>query len=202
MKNNEKNSTKMNAKDLINVGLFTVLIALATMITSFVGLLPFLMPFIPVFVGLVTGPLFMLYATKIRKPGMFFICELLCGALYAITGHGLWTVLSYSVGGFIGEMFLKKGNYRSINGARLAISFASISCFGQMLPLYIAREAYNEQLIAQYGAEFAETCLKWMPTWSFFPILVLAVVFTFIGCTIGIKMLKKHFVKAGMVKEF
>lgn len=193
---------KMNVKDLINTGLFTVLIGLATMITSFVGLLPFLMPFIPVFVGLVTGPIFMLYATKIKKPGMFFICEFLCGCLFGLTGHGLWTILSYSVGGLIGELFLKKSSYNSINGARLAISLASISCFGQMLPMYISRAAYEQTLIEQYGAEFAEQCLKWMPMWSFFPILLLAIVFTFIGCTFGIKMLKKHFVKAGMVKEF
>ena len=193
---------KMNVKDLINVGLFTVLIGLATMVTSFVGLLPFLMPFIPVFVGLVTGPIFMLYATKIKKPGMFFICEFLCGCLYALTGHGFWTILSYSIGGLIGEFFLWKGKYNSINGARYGISLASISCFGQMLPLYISRTAYEQELIAQYGAEFAEVCLKWMPMWSFFPILILAVIFAFIGCTIGIKMLKKHFVKAGMVKEF
>ena len=193
---------KMNVKDLINTGLFTVLIGLATMITSFVGLLPFLMPFIPVFVGLVTGPIFMLYTTKIKKPGMFFICELLCGCLFGLTGHGLWTIFSYSVGGLIGEFFLRKGHYNSINAARWAISLASISCFGQMLPMYISRVAYEQTLIQQYGAEFAEECLKWMPMWSFFPILILAVVFTFIGCTIGIKMLKKHFVKAGMVKEF
>ena len=193
---------KMNVKDLINTGLFTVLIGLATMLTSFVGLLPFLMPLIPVFVGLVTGPIFMLYATKIRKPGMFFICELLCGCLFGLAGHGLWTILSYSVGGLIGEFFLRKGNYTSNNGARWAISLASISCFGQMLPMYISRVAYEQTLIQQYGAEFAEECLKWMPMWSFFPILILAVVFTFIGYTIGIKMLKKHFVKAGMVKEF
>ena len=193
---------KMNVKDLINAGLFTVLIGLATMITSFVGLLPFLMPFIPVFVGLVTGPIFMLYTTKIKKPGMFFICEFLCGCLYSITGHGLWTVLSYSVGGLIGELFLRTGKYNSINGARFAISFASISCFGQMLPLYISRAAYEQTLIEQFGENFASQCLAWMPMWSFFPILSLAVVFTFIGCSIGIKMLKKHFVKAGMVKEF
>ena len=106
------------------------------------------------------------------------------------------------MGGLIGEIFLKKGNYNSINGARFAVSFASISCFGQMLPMYISRAAYEQTLIEQYGESFAQQCLAWMPMWSFFPILILAVVFTFIGCSIGIKMLKKHFVKAGMVKEF
>ena len=197
-----RGSKKMDVKDLINAGLFTILIAFATMISSFVGLLPFLMPFIPVFVGIITGPIFMLYCTKIRKPGMFFICEILCGALYGLTGHGLWTILSYGIGGLIGEFLLKKGNYKSINYARLAVSFASISCFGQMLPMYISREAYREMLIVQYGPEFTEECLKWMPMWSFFPILIIAVIAAFAGCTIGIKMLKKHFVKAGMVKEF
>ena len=198
-----KNDKKLNSKDLINVGLFTILLSLVTMVSSFVGFFPVFMPFIPVICGLCTAPVFMLYCTKIKKPGMFFITLLLMGSLFAITGHGLWTVVSYGVMGLVGEFILRKGNYNSINGARYAISISSIACMGQMLPMYINRNAYMQTLIEQgYGEEYAIGLLKYMPSWSFFPILILGVIATYIGCTLGIKMLKKHFVKAGMVKEF
>ena len=198
-----KNDRKLNAKDLINVGLFTILLSLITMIGSFVGFFPMFMPFIPVVIGLITAPVFMLYCTKIKKAGMFFITMLLMGCLYAVTGHGFWTVISYGIMGLVGEVILRKGKYNSINGSRYAISIASIACMGQMLPLYISRSAYVETLIEQgYGAEYANEIIKYMPSWSFFPILILGVIATYIGCTFGIKMLKKHFVKAGMVKEF
>lgn len=37
-----------------------------------------------------------------------------------------------------------------------------------------------------------------MPTWSFVPIVALGVLGAYLGCTLGIKILKKHFIKAGM----
>ena len=198
-----KNDKKLNAKDLIQVGLFTILLSLVTMVASFIGFFPMFMPLVPVVIGLVTAPIFMLYSTKIKKPGMFFITLFLMGCLYGATGHGFWTVITYGIMGLVGEVILKKGKYNSIKGARYAISLSSMACIGQMLPMYISRSAYIDSLIAQgYGKEYALEMMKYMPTWSILPILIFGVIATYIGCTFGIKMLKKHFVKAGMVEEF
>lgn len=198
-----KNNNKINAKDLINVGLFTILLSLVTMVASFIGFFPVFMPYIPVICGLLTAPIFMLYCTKIKKPGMFFITLLLMGTLFAVTGHGFWTVASYGIMGLVGEVILKKGHYNSIKASRYAISISSIACMGQMLPMYLNRTAYMDTLIEQgYGKEYALQLLNYMPSWSFFPILILGVIATYLGCTLGIKMLKKHFVKAGMVEDF
>ena len=197
------NNNKLNAKDLIQVGLFTILLSLVTMVGSFIGFFPIFMPFIPVVCGILTAPIFMLYSTKIKKTGMFFITLFLMGCLFGAMGHGFWTILTYGIMGLIGEVILKKGNYNSINGARYAISLSSMACIGQMLPMYISRNAYIDSLIAQgYGKEYALEIMKYMPTWSILPILILGIIATYIGCTLGIKMLKKHFVKAGMIKEF
>ena len=38
-----------------------------------------------------------------------------------------------------------------------------------------------------------------LPQWALVPMTILGMIGTFIGCTIGISILKKHFVKAGMV---
>ena len=68
-----------------------------------------------------------------------------------------------------------------------------------LIPIYFARDTYLQSLIAQgYGAEFAEKLLSVMPNWSFIPIVLLGMLGGYIGCSIGIKILNKHFKKAGM----
>ena len=49
-----------------------------------------------------------------------------------------------------------------------------------------------------YGKEFAEQMFSVLPDWSFFPVLLLGALGAYLGCTISIKMLKKHFSQSGM----
>ncbi|MEG2419559.1 MAG: MptD family putative ECF transporter S component, partial [Eubacterium sp.] len=111
---------KLNVKDLINVGLFTVLIFIFTFVGGMIGFIPVLMPLVPFTCGLLSGPVDMLYATKIRKPGMLLIEQIIIAILFVVTGHGPWMLATAAVGGLIGECILKKGHYSSIKYARLA----------------------------------------------------------------------------------
>lgn len=49
-----------------------------------------------------------------------------------------------------------------------------------------------------YGADYAEKLFSVMPMWSFVPVVLGGCLGAYLGCTIGIKFLKKHFKKAGM----
>lgn len=75
-----KQST-FSIKDLINVGLITLLIFIFTFISGMIGFFPVTMPIVPFVGGLITGPVFMLYFTKIhhfvpsyRNDYFAFIC--------------------------------------------------------------------------------------------------------------------------------
>ena len=63
----------LNVRDLVNVGLFSVLIFIATFLSGMIGFIPVLMPVVPFVYGIVSGPVYMLYFTKIKKAGMLFI---------------------------------------------------------------------------------------------------------------------------------
>lgn len=193
---------KFNVRDLINVGLFTVLVMAFIFIGSMVGFIPVLMPFIGFCVGILSGPIYMLYATKINKPGMIVSQQILLGFIYALAGHGFWTIFTNAIGGIIGEVIFKRNNYKSVKDARLAFSFCNLGVIGNFLPIFFTRDAYLKGLIdSGYGAEFTEVMNRVLPNWSLIPIAILCMLGGYIGCTLGMKMLKKHFIKAGMVDE-
>lgn len=192
---------KLDVKDLINVGLFSVLILIFEFIGGMIGFIPVLMPLVPCVGGLLSGPICMLFATKIKKAGMLLIEQIIIAIVFVAMGHGPWMFLTASVAGLLGELLLRKGNYSSVKYARMAFSIVGLSTMGNFIPIFLAREKYMEQLVQTgYGQDYAEKMMSVLPNWSLAPIAVLGILGAYIGCTIGIAILKKHFVKAGMIK--
>lgn len=192
---------KLDVKDLINTGLFTVLTFIFTFIGGMIGFIPILMPLVPFVGGLLSGPVSMLFATKIKKAGMLFIQQIIIAIIFVAMGHGPWMLLTASLGGLLGELVLKKGSYSSIKYARWAFSVVSLSMVGNWIPIFLGREKYIEQMLQMgYGQDYAERMMSVLPNWSLVPITILGMLGAYIGCTVGIAILKKHFVKAGMTK--
>lgn len=192
---------KLNVRDLINAGLFAILIFIATFIGGMIGFVPTLMPVVPFLQGIISGPVYMLYSTKIKKNGMVFIQTTVMSLVFFAIGHGPWVVLTGVLAGILAEVVLKKGNYNSIRQARLTFVIQSLWGLGNWLPIYLARDSYIKTMIDMgYGEEFAKKMMSVLPNWSLIPIILLGMVGTYIGCSIGIKILKKHFVRAGMAE--
>ena len=169
----------LNVRDLVNVGLFSVLIFIATFLSGMIGFIPVLMPVVPFVYGIVSGPVYMLYFTKIKKAGMLFIQTIVVTLAFVATGHGPWVLLTAVIGGL-----------QSIYG------------LGNWLPIYFARDAYIRQMLDMgYGEEYTQKMMSVLPNWTLPLIVILGMLGAYIGCTIGIRMLKKHFVKAGMAEE-
>ena len=63
---------RLNVRDLVNIGLFSILIFITTFIGGMIGFVPNLIPATTFVAGLVSGPVYMLYSTKIKKVGMVF----------------------------------------------------------------------------------------------------------------------------------
>ena len=190
---------KFNVRDLVNAGVFSLLVVMAVWLAGMIGFIPVLMPLVPFACCLVSGPVFMLYSTKIDKFGMILIMGIIFGLVFSLSGHGALTLPLIVIIALVSEFIMKKGNYKSIKYARLTYMFFSLFSATNLLPLYIARDSYKENLISQgYKADFVEKLMSVMPTWSFVPIVALGILGAYLGCTLGIKILKKHVIKAGM----
>lgn len=70
--------------------------------------IPVLMPLVPFACGLVSGPVFMLYPTKIDKFGMVLIMGIVFGLVFSMSGHGAIVLPAIIVLSLICEMILKK----------------------------------------------------------------------------------------------
>ncbi|MDU4653043.1 MAG: MptD family putative ECF transporter S component, partial [Sneathia sanguinegens] len=75
-----------------------------------------------------------------------------------------------------------------------------IGYIGNFIPLLISRDKIYAKLVASEGVEFANQFMSSVPNWMVIPCILLAMLGGFLGCTIGIVILKKHFEKAGMLK--
>ena len=74
---------KFTVKDLINAGLFSVLIIALVWCGGMIGFIPVLMPIVPFCCTVLSGPAFMLYSTKINKFGMILILGLVVSLVFA-----------------------------------------------------------------------------------------------------------------------
>ncbi len=191
---------KLAVKDLINAGLFSVLMIATTWIAGMIGFIPVMMPVMPFAIGILSGPVFMLFSTKINKFGMIMVMSVVYAIVFGSSGHGIYIFVGVIGLGFICEMIMKSGEYKSINKARLTYTVFMAYAFLNFIPLIVARDVYLAKLLEQgYTQEFVDTMAKVMPTWAAVPVTIGGCIGGFIGCTIGIKMLKKHFERANMV---
>jgi energy-coupling factor transport system substrate-specific component len=189
---------KLQVKDLINVGIFTALYFIVVMVIAMLGYMPIFIPLLSALPPLVGGIPFMLFLTRVKKFGMMLIMAILVGILLLITGMGIYALFIGVVFTLIAEFVLKSGNYESAKKAILAYGLFSVCMFGNFLPIYIGRDAYHASLVPRFGAEYADTLMRYLPDWLA-PILALSCfVFGLLGGLLGRAVLKKHFERAGI----
>lgn len=85
-----KNNNALNGKDFINIGIFTAIyMVIVIAIACTVGLIPIGFILLPIILPIIGGIPMMLYFTKIKKPGMLLIFEILFGIVMILTGMGV-----------------------------------------------------------------------------------------------------------------
>lgn len=193
-------SNKLQAKDLINVGLFTVLyFVIGCCVAIPIGFVPIFLPVLGALWTLITGIPFMLFTTRVRKFGMVTLLSVLSGLLMGLTGMGYWGVPVGIVSGLLGDLIMKSGEYKSASKTILGYAVTSLWMVGTYIPMYFMVEQSYADFAASFGDEYATKVMSVMPMWSI--VLVIASIFVcaLLGGLLGKAVLKKHFVKAGIV---
>ena len=194
----DKESTRLNGKDLINVGIFTAIISVMMILISFIGFIPYLMPTYCIFMPLLIGIPWMLFATKVNKFGMVLIMGILLGIVLMLTGMGWYAMPLCIVVSLIAEFIMKSGDYKSAKKDIFAYGVFSLWVFGSYIPIFLTAEQYWADR-GSYGEEYIATAMSIFQPWLAPIMIVACFVFGVIGAWIGLKVMKKHFVKAGIV---
>ncbi|WP_294373632.1 MptD family putative ECF transporter S component [uncultured Clostridium sp.] len=193
-------NNKLQAKDLINIGLFTALyFIIGCAVAIPIGFIPIFMPILGPCWILITGIIFMIFSTKVKKFGMVTIMAILSGMLMGLTGMGFWGMPLGIVSGFIGDWIMKSGEYKSVKKNILGYSVFSLWMIGTYVPMYFMADKAYADFASGFGEEYAAQVMSVMPTWSIILVIIGCFLCGIIGGLIGKAVLRKHFEKAGIV---
>lgn len=188
---------KLNGKDLINVGVFTAIYLVVVMGFAMLGFIPVFMLTYVVLVPVFGGIVFMLFLTKVKKFGMVLLMGILFGIIMWLTGMSYYALVIGTVTSLIAEIILKGGHYKSAKRAVLANGVFSIWIWSNYVPLFFFADKYWSTR-QSFGQEYIEALTKLMPLWMCPVLFVSCFVFGILGGLLGLKLLKKHFAKAGI----
>ena len=82
-------NNKLQAKDLINIGIFTTIYFVIYFATMMLGYIPILDVLLGLICPITCGIPFMLYVTKVRSFGMISITGIILAILFTVMGSGL-----------------------------------------------------------------------------------------------------------------
>ena len=196
------NTSKLKARELITTAIFTVVFMIVTfacvMVTS---ITVFTYPLLASASGLLCGIIWLYMRLRVPKRFTVLLQSVICALLFFVVGAGWFVALGILIGGIFAEVITSLGKYKSFKLTAIAYAVYGF-CFhwGSFLVVIISREYYIEYAVANgTNRQLIDTLLPMM-SWQFLLIgSILCIVFSVIGMLLGKTLLKKHFVKAGMV---
>ena len=191
---------KLSVKDLISVGLFSVIYFIGFMIAGILGYIPICVIGLPFIAGVLGGIPFMFLAVKQQKFGAVTLLGLIAGLLSFLMGQTWMAIPAGLIFGLIADFIMKAGGFKSWSKNLIAYSVFTLWTVSTMLPMWIMRDSYFA-MHRNNGATdaYIDAVMKLTPTYMIAVIVVLGLVGGALGAVLGKAVLKKHFVKAGIV---
>lgn len=194
-------SSPLAVPDLISIGIFTALyfvcVCVATLVSTLIAGAGTI--FLPAVAALICGPVFMLSVARVGKFGGITVMGVVIGLFLFVSGHFALSFVASVVFPLAGDLIARIGNYR--NRATILIGYV-VFCYGltgPILPLWFMKDAYVASLEARgKSAAYINDLFSQISVGSFFVAMAAILVCGLIGGWFGQRILKKHFVKAGI----
>jgi energy-coupling factor transport system substrate-specific component len=203
MNRKTEKENRLAAKDLINIGVFVAIYLVTYIIVSMIAGLTAIGALVCTSIAsLFTGTIYMLMAVKIRKRGVFFIAGM-STALLTLSSGNIFGIVGAVVAAIVSECIANRSHYSNISDLILAFVATNVISFvSYMLPMYIATQEYISTAADRWNLsyEMMDVYAKQLNWYTFGITVVVSIVTALIGAFIGVKILNKHFRKAGLIK--
>lgn len=133
------NSNKLQAKDLVNVGIYSAIYLVITCVLSFLSLIPIFHPLLAVICPIAGGIPFMIFLTKSKKFGMITIMGIIMGIVMLLTGMGYFCLFTGPISAVVADLVAKSGKYISAKKSVLTCGIFSLWYIGNYLAVFITR---------------------------------------------------------------
>ena len=190
---------KLSVKDLINVGLFSVIYFIMFTISGILGYIPICVVILPLIAGILGGIPFVLFTIKEQKFGAVTLMGVIAGLFTFLVGQTWLSVVFGLVFGLLADLIMRSGQYKSWTKNMLGYSVFTLWTVGTMLPMWIMRETFFAGCRENGGTDaYINAVMKLTPNYMILVVIVLALVGGMLGACLGKSVLKKHFEKAGI----
>lgn len=190
---------KLSVKDLINVGLFSVIYFIMFTISGILGYIPICVVILPLIAGILGGIPFVLFIIKEQKFGAVTLMGVIAGLFTFLVGQTWLSIVFGLVFGLLADLIMRSGQYKSWTKNVLGYSVFTLWTVGTMLPMWIMRETFFAGYKENGGTDaYINAVMKLTPDYMILIVIVLALVGGFLGAFLGKSVLKKHFEKAGI----
>ncbi|NLL92141.1 MAG: MptD family putative ECF transporter S component [Ruminococcaceae bacterium] len=194
-----KNNKKLTVKDLVTIGIFTVVYFVVMFGVGMIGMVPILFLIYPTILGVVTGTIIMLFMAKVQKPWAIFILGMISPLLMFSMGHTYILPVHSIIVMTIAELLRKAGEYKSFKYNMFSFAVFNTWICGSIMQMLLVKDRYLEMTVSTMGEEFAGSMEKIVTFPNMALVYLGAILGGIVGAYIGKVFLKKHFEKAGIV---
>lgn len=191
---------KLKIKDLVTIGVFTVIYFVLMFLSGMIGIVPILYLAYPTVAGIITGIVIMLFMAKVQKPGGLFILGLICSLIVIAMGNTYVILVHALISMAIAEIIRKTGGYKSFKYNMLSFAIFNTWICSFLMQVLLAKDKVIE--IAETRGMGYAYIMKLIALLNFSSMILVyigAIVGGIIGAYIGKAFLKKHFEKAGII---
>lgn len=193
------NTNKLKIKDLVTIGVFTVIYFIVMFGVGMIGMIPILFLIYPTILGIVTGVIIMLFMAKVQKPFALFILGIISPLIMFSMGHTYITPVHALIVMTIAELIRKAGNYKTFHYNMLSFAVFNTWICGSLMQMLLVKDRYLEMCLQMMEEEYTRGLERLITYPNMALVYIGAFVGGIIGAYIGKAFLKKHFEKAGII---
>ncbi len=192
-------SNKLKTKDLVTIGIFSVIYFVLFMLVGSAGIIPILYLLFPIPLAIISGVVVMLFMAKAPKKGALFIFGMITPLIMFAMGYPYILPLLALIFMLIAQFIASRGEYKSLKYNTLAYAVFSCWPISSIMQVLLVWESYSKLHTESMGVEWLSAVKGLITYQNLFFVLLGTFVAGLIGAYIGRKMLKKHFERAGIV---
>ena len=199
---NKEENKSLQIKDLITLGLYTILlilvmavgIGISTLLTAVVfGGKVYFATYTSITSALVCGSVYSLIFNKINKNMAIFIMIAIIGIFMSVSGHSVVGGIVLIFAAILAEIAFRYGN------EYLSYLFFNLGTIGIIIPMFFMKDSYVKHLQNRnYSDEKIKLVMSTTDMKTFIFIVIFTIIFSIVGTYLGRKLYFKNFNKAGL----
>ena len=192
---------KITGKDLVSIGIFTLLMLVVATIAPILGAIPGMYLMRTPVATLLCGPVYLMFVARVKKPFCITIMGLICAGLMGILSFGSIPMFLINLTCFIiADIIAGIGKYTSMTFNSISYIVLGFWTFAQDGAFWYMKD-FMIEFTRNSGMEeeWLTSTLKLFTVTNLIIVLAITLLASILSVVFSRKLFKKHFKKAGLI---